>query len=242
MNSRDLQRRLSVEERGARNLFIWGTMICSARLIWLTVDTHTTIPKRTNTDNLTDEVVLGKRIWHRYNCNDCHTILGIGAYYAPDLTKAYSNRGEVWLKAFLRDPESPDPKRRKMPNFNLTQNEIDRLVIFFKWVDAIDTNEWPPKPVTAPKPIAVIQKEMLQISLGKNIFHQNRCDLCHRTGDKGGTIGPELTHVGAKRDPIWLTAQIRDPKSHNPGTQMPPFPQIAEKDLHALVEYLVSLK
>ncbi len=27
-------------------------------------------------------------------CNDCHTILGFGAYYAPDMTKAYFRLGE----------------------------------------------------------------------------------------------------------------------------------------------------
>jgi nitric oxide reductase subunit C len=229
-------------KKGARNFFILGTVICTVAFIWLTIDTHTKIPKRTNTDKLTEEVVLGKRVWHRYNCNDCHTILGIGGYYSPDVTKAYSTRGEAWLKAFLKNPENPDPQRRKMPNLDLSEDEIKQLIAYLKWVDAIDTNQWPPKPVMEAKTMGSALIEKPQILLGKNVFDQYRCDLCHKIGDKGGTIGPELTRVGSKRDTLWLAAQIRDPKSHNPNTQMPAFPQIAEGEIHALVGYLLNLK
>lgn len=71
-------------KKAARNFFILGTAICTIVFIWLTIDTHTTIPKRTNTDKLTEEVVLGKRVWHHRNCNDCHTILGPTASMIPD--------------------------------------------------------------------------------------------------------------------------------------------------------------
>ena len=231
-----------MEKRAARNFFIWGTVICTAVFIWLTIDTHTTIPKRTNTDKLTDEVVLGKRVWHKHNCNDCHTILGIGGYYSPDVTKTYSTRGEMWLRTFLKNPESPDPKRRKMPNLDLSDDEINKLIVFFKWVDAIDTNEWPPKPMFEEKPITLASKEMPQIALGKKVYEQNRCDLCHKIGDKGGAVGPDLTQVGNQRNPQWLEEQMRNPKLHKPDAQMPPYPQIPESELHALVGYLMSLK
>jgi nitric oxide reductase subunit C len=229
-------------KKTARNFFIWGTGICTALFIWLTIDTHTTIPKRTHTDQLTDEVVLGKRIWHKHNCNDCHTILGIGGYYSPDLTKVYSTRGETWLKTFLKNPESPDPQRRKMPNLNLSEDEIKKLIAYFKWVDTIDTNQWPPKPVGESKPREGTLKEKPQTLLGKNVYNQYRCDLCHKIGGEGGAIGPDLTHIGSNKESPWLAKQIRDPKLHNPNTQMPPFPQISEGEIQALVDYLVSLK
>jgi nitric oxide reductase subunit C len=229
-------------KKAARNFFILGTAICTAAFIWLTIDTHTTIPKRTNTDELTDEVVQGKRVWHKHNCNDCHTILGIGGYYSPDVTKTYSTRGEAWLKAFLKNPENPDPKRRKMPNLNLSETEINRLIVFFKWVDAIDTNQWPPQPVAEAKMTGIAQEDKPRTLFGKNVYDQFRCDLCHKIGDKGGTIGPELTHVGKSRDTLWLATQIRDPKSHNANTQMPAFSQVPEGEINTLVGYLLSLK
>jgi nitric oxide reductase subunit C len=231
-----------MEKKAARNFFIWGTVICTAVFIWLTIDTHTSIPKRTNTDKLTDEVVQGKRVWHKHNCNDCHTILGIGGYYSPDVTKTYSTRGETWLKAFLRNPESTDPQRRKMPNQNLSDDEIKKLIVFLKWVDAIDTNQWPPKPITVAKTTGVALEETARPLLGKNLYNQSRCDLCHQIGGHGGIIGPDLSKVGSKYDPQWLAKKIKDPKSVNPTTQMPAYPQLSDNEIEALVSFLTGLK
>ena len=231
-----------MEKKAARNFFIWGTVICTAVFIWLTIDTHTTIPKRTNTDKLTDEVVQGKRVWHKHNCNDCHTILGIGGYYSPDVTKTYSMRGETWLKAFLKNPESTDPQRRKMPNQNLSDDEIKKLIVFLKWVDAIDTNQWPPKPITVAKTTGVALEETTRTLLGKNLYNQNRCDLCHRIGGQGGVIGPDLSKVGGKYDAQWLAKKIKDPKSLNPTTQMPAYPQLSADEVQSLAAFLGGLK
>lgn len=43
----------------------------------------------------------GKRVFQAYNCMDCHTMVGNGAYFAPDLTKEYESAGPAWLAAFL---------------------------------------------------------------------------------------------------------------------------------------------
>lgn len=43
----------------------------------------------------------GKRIFQAYNCMGCHTIVGNGAYFGPDLTKQYNHTGPAWLEAFL---------------------------------------------------------------------------------------------------------------------------------------------
>ncbi|MEO8839226.1 MAG: c-type cytochrome, partial [Herbaspirillum sp.] len=45
--------------------------------------------------------VQGKRVFQSYNCMGCHTIVGNGAYFAPDLTKLYGKVGPAWLAAFL---------------------------------------------------------------------------------------------------------------------------------------------
>lgn len=46
----------------------------------------------------------GKRVFQAYNCMDCHTMVGNGAYFAPDLTKEYNDTGPAWLAAFLPSP------------------------------------------------------------------------------------------------------------------------------------------
>jgi nitric oxide reductase subunit C len=58
------------------------------------------IPARQNSDQVSDAVVRGKHIWDRENCMGCHTILGEGAYYAPELTRVVDRRSPEWI-AFL---------------------------------------------------------------------------------------------------------------------------------------------
>jgi nitric oxide reductase subunit C len=76
----------------------------------------------------------------------CHTILGEGAYYAPELTKVIDRRGEAFVKAMLKDPEAMYPGARKMTNYHLSDQEISDLTEFFKWIGKIDLNGFPPKP------------------------------------------------------------------------------------------------
>jgi mono/diheme cytochrome c family protein len=47
------------------------------------------------------DAVAGKRVFQAYNCMGCHTIVGNGAYFGPDLTKLYDHAGPAWLEAFL---------------------------------------------------------------------------------------------------------------------------------------------
>ena len=47
------------------------------------------------------DAVQGKRVFQAFNCMGCHTIVGNGAYFAPDLTKLYDKVGPAWLEAFL---------------------------------------------------------------------------------------------------------------------------------------------
>ena len=76
-----------------RRFFVWGTIAFSAVFIALTVHTHTTLAERTNSASITPEVVHGLRVWGANNCEGCHTLMGEGAYYAPDLTKIVEQRG-----------------------------------------------------------------------------------------------------------------------------------------------------
>ncbi len=50
--------------------------------------------------------VAGKRVFQAYDCMGCHTIVGNGAYFAPDLTTIYKRAGPAWLSAFLPSPGS----------------------------------------------------------------------------------------------------------------------------------------
>lgn len=98
-------------------------------------------------------VTKGKLTIQGKNCINCHTLLGNGSYYAPDLTKAWLDPGwgsesirEQLMINFLRDPEANARSfgsGRKMPNLDITEEEAKGIVAFLKWMSAIDTNGFP---------------------------------------------------------------------------------------------------
>lgn len=98
-------------------------------------------------------VTLGKKVIQSRNCVNCHTFLGNGAYYAPDLTKAWLDPGwgsaqarEQLMLAFLQDPVTNARTfgtGRRMPNLNLTEDEARGVIAFLKWMATIDTNGFP---------------------------------------------------------------------------------------------------
>jgi mono/diheme cytochrome c family protein len=82
------------------------------------------------------------------------------------------------------------------------------------------------------------------IAEGKKVYDSSGCAACHMIGNKGGKVGPNLTHVGKTTKPAKLETVIRTPKKLNPKGMMPAYDakKINAKQLKALVAYLSSLK
>jgi len=75
------------------------------------------------------------------------------------------------------------------------------------------------------------------VARGKVVYTDNRCDACHAISGKGGTVGPNLSHVGSSMSKAAIEQRVR-----NGGGGMPAFKNISQKDLDALADYLKSLK
>src|SRR5690625_3789491 len=137
-------------KRQARLFFYISTIGFAIIFIGMTIHSHTRFDELTNAENLSPEVISGKDLWHRENCINCHTLLGEGAYFAPDLTKITQHRGKAYLTAFLKDPSqfySDEKHRRLMPKPDLNDEEIDHVIAFLDWVSNIDNQGWPPRPM-----------------------------------------------------------------------------------------------
>ena len=128
----------------ARNIFYGGSVFFFRLFIALTFDTVQNLPQRDHRENLTDSVVRGKHIWETRDCVGCHTFLGEGAYFAPELGNVYKRRGGDFIKAWIKAQPTGAPGRRQMPQFNLNDQQLDDLVNFLKWTSEINTNNWPP--------------------------------------------------------------------------------------------------
>lgn len=131
----------------ARNIFIGGSAFFIFLFLALSFDTVRALPERDNRQNITDEVALGKKVWEDNNCIGCHTLMGEGAYFAPELGNVYDRYGKSTeaIKAFIRSrPVEGIPGRRSMPQFNLSEEELDAVAEFLKYTSEIDDAGWPP--------------------------------------------------------------------------------------------------
>ncbi len=79
------------------------------------------------------------------------------------------------------------------------------------------------------------------ILAGRMLYEKGACSACHSIHGKGGTIGPDLTHVGSKKNRDWLIRHFKDPKAVSPGSLMPKV-TLPEDQLQQLTDYMLSLK
>jgi nitric oxide reductase subunit C len=224
----------------ARWFFVGGTLFFGLIFVFLTIDTLREIPARQNSDALTEQVVRGKHIWDSKNCMGCHTILGEGAYYAPELTKVVDRRGKEWIALFLKDPEAMFPGQRRMVQYDFDDQQIADVIAFLAWIGNINTNGFPPEPDMAPQFVrAVVSSEAIG---AVPEYYTSVCKACHSvSGNGGGTLGPALDGVGSRLTAAELDLWLSDPPAVKPGTLMPNL-HLAEGVRGELVEWLSGLK
>ena len=138
---------------GARNVFYGGSAFFFAIFLGLTAHSHYYI-RTTSTDEstLTSAVARGKHVWEKNSCINCHSLLGEGAYFAPELGNVWIRYGgqddpetaKETLKAWMAAMPTGIEGRRQMPQFNLTDQELEDLAAFLEWTSRIKTQKWPP--------------------------------------------------------------------------------------------------
>lgn len=87
----------------------------------------------------------GEKVFLKYNCWVCHSVRGKGGKLAPDLTNVGTRRKEDWMVKHFTDPRSVTQKSF-MPKFNLTEQQMEELVVFLKSITAA-----PPAPAEEKK-------------------------------------------------------------------------------------------
>ncbi|MDP2087454.1 MAG: cytochrome c [Gemmobacter sp.] len=137
----------------ARNIFYGGSLFFILIFVGLTVHSHRYIVNvSTDSKGLTASVAAGKHLWEQHSCVNCHSILGEGAYYAPEVGNVMARWGVLddpeaafeTLKGWMEAMPTGIEGRRQMPNFNLTDEDIRNLADFLRWTNTINTQSWPP--------------------------------------------------------------------------------------------------
>jgi len=137
-----------LSKKQARAFFLGGTLVTFLIFIGLTVYSLSEAQDQTNYENITEQVVRGKHLWESNNCMGCHTLLGEGGYYGPELTQVIDRKGKGYVKAVLMTPKKNAdgstnawaPNGRKMVAYGFSPEQADDLIAFFDWIDDIDLN------------------------------------------------------------------------------------------------------
>ncbi|SDD43395.1 c-type cytochrome [Ruegeria marina] len=137
----------------ARNIFYGGSLFFIIIFLALSAHSHRYITTTsTNAETLTADVAAGKHVWEKHACINCHSILGEGAYFAPEVGNVMTRWGVQddpelafeTLKGWMESQPTGIEGRRQMPRFNLSDEEIRQLADFLLWTNTIDTQGWPP--------------------------------------------------------------------------------------------------
>jgi mono/diheme cytochrome c family protein len=214
------------------------------------------------------QINLGQRAISRYGCFSCHDIKGfenaqsIGTDLSEEGSKLVTRLDfafitdiphtskMAWFNRKLHEPRVFDKGRvlqpldkLRMPNFDFTDAEVDRLVTA---IMSFQREIQPP----AAMPVRSAKADFL--IAGRTLVHRRNCVGCHTIEGDGGdfvklvadpSLGPPLlTPEGARVQPDWLYAFIRGPIPIRPwlNVRMPTF-GLDDPNLNSIIRYFGSI-
>lgn len=175
----------------------------------------------------TQNPLAGSEVFEEKGCMACHAVNGLGGSVGPDLGQVPRRRSFYELAASLWNHV---PKMEAwMAEYGIDQRQMSAseaadLIGFLFTVDYFD----------APG----------DVSVGKRLFTEKKCFVCHRVGDYGGDVGPDLKRLGQFGSPILVAATMWN---HGPamaermeevGVERPTF---EGSELNDLIAYLQSI-
>jgi cytochrome c oxidase cbb3-type subunit III len=148
------------------------------------------------------DVEEGKRLFVQ-NCSVCHGVNG-GGEEGPDLHGVAAQFGAPELQGIIR---RGIPGTAMPGSATMSERQVANVAAFvIKLGSATASEKAPGDPVN-----------------GEAIYKSSRCPACHMIAGQGGSIGPELTRVGAMRGAANLKARLQDPGANLPKMQDNPF-------------------
>jgi len=143
-----------------------------------------------------------KRLFEQ-NCSACHGV-DAGGGEGPDLHGVLAKLG---------DPTVQDIIRRGIPgtampgSSTISERETVAIVVYLRGLDS----------ATNPATSAGDPQK------GEALYMSTGCSACHMIAGQGGSIGPDLTRIGAMRGTTNLKARLEDPGANLPKVGEGPF-------------------
>ena len=210
--------------RGPRRLFTLAFAALLLGVSTLTVLGLRDRPPATNEASLLP--IAGHELVQKAGCQRCHVSGGA----ASELTKVRLTKDDEWLLSHLADPVAIAPGARPdsdpAPAPVLTRFQAQAVVAFLR-------RQYAGEPIVVASP---------DVQTAANLYASS-CVACHKLDGQGGTVGPNLSKVGSRRDYETIRAIIVDPLSNYDESEMPPFgDKLPKEQIDAMARYLASRK
>ena len=183
------------------------------------------------------KAAVGQQIFRSQNCAACHqhqTIQPRTKEPAPELAMEGKRVNEPWLNDYLKHPGPLRPfgyhpgEGSRMPDFHLSDQEASELSKFLM-SSRSETRTFQSQKLSA------FSRNKAALLLTEKLS----CLGCHRLGDRGGRIGPDLTMARARLQPDYVYAMISEPRSLNPNTIMPKGP-LTPQTIQLITNFLLQ--
>ncbi len=130
------------------------------------------------------------------NCSTCHGV-DAGGQEGPDLHGVPASLGDAAVQGIIRR----GIPGTAMPSFStVTDKQAADIVAYLRTLSATTTSE---------KTIGDPQQ-------GEALYNSSGCSTCHMIDGQGGSIGPDLSRIGASRGPTNLKERLQDPGANLP--------------------------
>lgn len=170
-------------------------------------------------------------------------------------------RSGTTVPSFLKAADGGSISRTAMPAWGqakggpLTEQQIEEVVAFIQYGNWESVQGLATLPKMEGEPPTGSSLSAIEQEKGFALFKAKGCVGCHTLGNMGGSVGPDLTHVGSWRDAEYLQNWIKAPEKMDRSSYiwssgqkvsmgkaaMPAMPT-TQAELKTLVNYLSSLK
>ena len=181
----------------------------------------------------------GERFFRQQNCTACHAHRSIEPEtenLGPDLSIEGFRVLESWLVEFLERPVTIRPAGyhpgtgNRMPDFLLNDGSVRSLTRYLMTLqpdEEMDLIVYLPQDLTA-----------FSVDKAKSMLDDKQpCLGCHRLGEEGGYIGPDLSTIRKRLNPVYMYNQIAFTRRLSPETIMPRI-VMYDKTLRLIYNYL----
>lgn len=138
--------------------------------------------------------IQGGLALYRVRCGDCHGLDARG-YRGPDLTAALGGMPDERLFQTIRK----GVQGTEMPPSTTPDSDVLMIMAYLRDLGGVSASE---------KPVGNVDN-------GARVF-ASQCASCHRVGERGGRLGPDLSRIGAARSQAALIREIRTPSEWMP--------------------------